>query len=423
MSLFPPGTHLQLSVSLTLRSLVAFLLGVTATGRFASAQCPLPDGLDGNPCCTLVSEEVPHFPRVAQPTVGICWKDCALEATQAYTAVWTPLKVLPASGADCGYRLVRFDLVNATGATTWTGTLRQLYARTWLETTPAGATLQVWRFLVNGDLRSNSVLPLVPCPAPSCAPAFGNRVHYTGYIDYVQECGAAAPSTQIAWMLNHACDRFSHINGFPRAGVFHPERSYSLVGPSTDFLPSPVGPVEVTPMASFEGMRRLRHPPAGSSGPILCEAEETPLARFNPLGVGCICFDTPPLFTPLYTAEVTVTGACGTNLVASGGPILPGYISMSIGTWSNPAVYPGNESLRWSMADYLDSDPCQTVQTRKVFYGVTTFSGFPATQLLASGPGGALPHIFVDQASAVARTGGTLVNVSSLADQLIHLNW
>lgn len=406
-----------------LRALLALGLCLVVTGPAPAAQCPQPDALDGGPCCTLAVEKVPHFPRIAQPSLDICWLECGIDNIINCTAVWTPLNVQPSTGANCGYRLARLDLVDPAGVVKWTGNMRLLYSRTWLEALPTGATAQVWRFLVNGDLRSTTTVAAVPCPMPPCAPAFGNRVHYNGYIDYAQDCGVAAPSTRIAWMLTHACDAIDHFAGFPRAGAFHPDRSYTFVGPAAGFVPAPVGPIEATAFSPFEATRRLRHPAAGTTGPILCEFEERASTIINPAGNLCLCTGGFPLNPQWAFSNVNVNGACGTNLVAAGGPFLPGFFSMSIGRWTNAAVFPGVEDLRFNVADYTDTDPCTGAVTQKAFFGVTTFGGFPAAQLLSTGPGGALPPNFLDQASSVRLGGGPILNVTSFSDQVLNLNF
>ena len=129
----------------------------------AAAQCPLPDQLDGGPCCTQAFENLSIFKKVTVNSLDICWRDCGIDFVGPSRAVWTPLKVLPATGPDCGMRYSRLDLLDPVGALKWTGTLQLLYSRTWAEMKPSGTPLQVWRFLVNGYLR----------PTPIVAPAPG----------------------------------------------------------------------------------------------------------------------------------------------------------------------------------------------------------------------------------------------------------
>ncbi|MEQ1891249.1 MAG: hypothetical protein ABL998_01800 [Planctomycetota bacterium] len=389
----------------------------------AAAQCPQPDGLDGGPCCSLASEKVPQFPKVTQNSLDICWRNCGIDQIGNCTAVWTPLKIQPTTGPDCGTRYTRLDLLDPAGVLKWSGNLRQIYARTWLETTPAGTSIQVWRFLVNGDLRAIGTVAAIPCPVPACAPAFNRQVRFTGYIDYAQDCAVAAPNTSIAWMLTHACDAIDHVAGFPRGGAFHPDRSYTFVGPAAGFVPAPVGAIEVTALSPFEAVRRLRPPPAPATSPLVCETEERAAVTINNNNNFCMCSVGAPLNQQWAFSNVNVIGACGTNLVTPGGPFLPGFFSMSIGTWTNAAVFPGVEYARWNVANYDDTDPCTGAVTSKVFYGATTFGGYPAAQLTSAGPGGALPPNFLDQSSSIRPGGGVLMNMAYRSDQILNLNF
>src|SRR6185436_11117310 len=164
------------------------------------------------------------YPKVTQGALDICWRDCGAAFSGPCTARWTPLKILGTTGSDCGYHTARLEIFSPAAVLTWSGNMRLLYSRTWLETDPAGTPIQVRRYLANGDLRPTTAAGPIPCPVPPCAPAFGNRVKFTGYIDYASSCNAAG-GLQIAWMLSHVCDFIDHAPGFPRAGVFHPGQS------------------------------------------------------------------------------------------------------------------------------------------------------------------------------------------------------
>ena len=170
---------------LDLRFVFAAFLATLALCPPASTQCPVPDQLDGGPCCTVATPRIPGFTRFAQDALEICWRDCDVDAVLPYRATWRPLKATTTTGAPCGERWVTLELRTPGGPLAWTGDLRLQYSRTWLETDPAGLQLQVWRFLVNGDLQPTGALAL-PCPMPPCLPAFGNLARFTGYIDYAR---------------------------------------------------------------------------------------------------------------------------------------------------------------------------------------------------------------------------------------------
>lgn len=400
------------------RPAFASLVGLFAWSSTTAAQCPVPDGLDGGPCCAVAPDSIPSFPKFTQNALEICWQNCNVSQVMTLQACWSNLHILPVGGIPCGERRVRLDLKGA-GAVLWTGTLRLQYSRTWLETDPAGFPLQVWRFLVNGDLRPIAGLP-IPCPVPPCVPAFGNKARFTGYVDYAASCAIVPTLYQHAWMLTHACDIIDHHAGFPRAGVFHPDRAYTFVGPAAGFVPGPIQPTEGTPGSFFEALRRRNMPPVAV--PATCEFEERMTYSLLPLQQLCLCL--PAAGPPQYQiANLTITGACGSSVTSPGGPFLPGFISMGIGSWTIPGTYPGVEALRWNTGGYDYGDPCLPGLRREVFFGVTTLGGYPATQLTGGGPGAPLPLTFIDQSNSLTPPGGgTTMNVPYVSDHILNLN-
>jgi hypothetical protein len=387
--------------------------------RPPAAQCPLPDNLDVGQCCMITAENLPVLPKFQHQALDICWRDCNVDQVRGLNARFTPLQT---SAVNCGERLVRVQFYDPiSGLLSWSGTLRLVYSRTWMEGAPPPAVgRQVWRFLANGDLRPTAAAGPVPCPVPSCAPAFNNSVRFTGYIDYAQRCNVFPAVFEEAWMLTHACDGIDHAPGFPRAGGFHPDRSYSFVGPAAGFVPGPLGPIEGTPGSPFEVVRRRRLPAPGTTGPILCEVEERTQHTLLPLGQFCFCgLSTTNQFA---LGNLTALGACGTSVTTPGGPFLPGFLSMRIGTWTLPGVYPGIEDLRWNVGNYDDVDACTGVTRNAVYFGVTTLGGDPAFQITSAGIGAPLPLIFIDQGTSVAPGGVPLMNIPYRTDFLLNLN-
>ena len=312
------------------------------------------------------------------------------------------------------------DFFDASG-TNWTGNMRLVYARTWAEIDNSGNLLQVWRFLMNGDLRVLTPLP-IPCPVPPCAPVHGNKARFTGYIDFVRDCNN---QFQNAWMLTHACDAIDHHFAFPRGGAFHPDRAYTFLGPAAGFVPGPFQPTEGTAGSPFETVRRRRFPAPGTTGPIRCEYEEPANHVLTPQQQLCQC---GPLAAPpqWMIGDLTVVGSCGTNIFVPPPPgvYLPGFMSMAIGAWTSGAFYPGPENLRWNAGGYNYTEACSALVRRDVFYGVSTFQGFPAFQMTSAGMGPPLPPIFIDQANSVRLPSplSTVMNVPYLSDHVISLN-
>lgn len=400
------------------------LLGLLAFANRAEPQCAGPDQLDGGPCCTQAQPILPKFPNFTQPSLEICWQNCNVAGLINYRAVWKNVTIAPPTGIPCGERLMTLDLIDTAGVLTWTGTQRLQYSRTWIETDPGGLPIQVWRFLVNGDMSPATSLATIPCPVPSCVPVNNNRARFSGYIDFAANCAVAPTLYQKAWMLTHACDAIDHAPGFPRAGVFHPDRSYTFVGPSAGFVPGPIQPIEGTAGSVFEAMRRRNFPPLGTTGPVTCDFEErlinhtlTTNAQF------CFC---GPAGAPaqFHVATLGIAGACGTTVTTPGGPVLPGFVSMGIGTWTIPGTFPGVEVVRWNAGVYDDVNPCAGFVRRGAYFGVTTLGGFPARQLLVTGPAGPLPPTFIDQSSSLRPGLGLapVMNIPFVSDHFLNLN-
>ena len=217
-------------------------------------------------------------------------------------------------------------------------------------------------------------------------------------------------------MLTHACDVIDHAPGFPRAGFYHPNRSYTFVGPSAGFAVGPIQPVAFGGTA-LEAVRR--QPLAGGA---TCEYEEQIDCGLDLIQELCVCGFPERLRSSTPSATWVSASACGTSIFTPGGPFLPGYVSMGLGSWIDPTTYPGIEVLRWNTGGYDYFDPCDGVTRQEVFYGVTTLGGNFPVQMLSSGPGLPLPRNFVDQANSV-RAGGTVMNVNFRSNHILNLNF
>lgn len=394
------------------------LLAVLALAARPAAQCLLSDNLDGGPCCGLTQANLPTFGGFVQDSLDICWRDCGIDQVALVRAKWTA-KVLAGSIPPCGEQLMRLDILAPPSTLLWSGSMRLIYSRTWMVVDNSGLTHQVWRFLVNGNLRNLPAAGAPPCPVPPCAASFGNRTRFTGYVDFVEDCTVPGGASQYSWMLTHACDALDHHAGFPRAGVFHPDRSYSFVGPAAGFVPGPIQPIEGTPFSPFESVRQrtLTLPPVT----LACTFEEPVVHSLIPQQQVCFC--GLPGSNQFLIADLNVQGPCGTsarNPVV--GPLLPGFVSMGLGTWTNPNAYPGVQALRWNLGGYDYTDACASSFQHEVFYGVTTLGGFQAFQLIGGMPGAALPPVFIDQASAQKPGGNTVMNVPFNSYHILNLN-
>ena len=380
----------------------------------ASAQCLVPDGLDGGPCCATATVVAPRAPNFQQDSLSICWKECDVESIGTTRAVWSS----PTPADNCKNYAKRLRLKGAGGVIEWNGRMKFRYSRTWSEIDTAGVERQVWRYLVNGDLRPTSFAGAPPCPVPPCAAANGNKVRYTGYVDYALDC--AGGLQEFAWMLTHACDAIDHAPGFPRAGAFHPDRTYTFVGPAAGFVVSSLVPAE-SGSGMLEAVRRIGRLPGTTDD--FCEFEERGQNSLNLTSEFCLC---GPNLSPTQFAlsKLSISGSCGTTLSTLGGPFLPGFVSQSIGSWTNPTAFPGIERLRWNCGGYSYGDPCAAVVRDEVFFGVTTDGGWPARQLLTVGSlGVALPPMFIDQGNSLKGNLGTTMNRPYRSDHILNLNY
>ena len=402
------------------RNLLALtaLAVASALSAPAQAQCPLPDNLDGGQCCETTQLQLPKFPSFTQSSLDICWLDCGLDAFTDVTVRWG----VPKSNdlGTCGPRISKVRIFDAAGGLAWRGRMNMNYSRTWFETGNNNETYQVWRFLVNGDMRPIDVLGSPPCTIPSCSQAF-NRVRFTGYVDWALECNSGKWSN--AWMLTHACDRVDHAPNFPRQGMFHPGRSYTFVGPAAGFsLTLPV-PGEDGSSAN-EAVRRIRTSSInGSIGVPVCEFEEQAQHGLTPVAEYCLCGQGN---SPQWQeADLTIGGACGTMITgadAASGAYFPAFLSMAIGVWTDANVYPGVEGLRFNLGDYNDMDGCTGITEHEFAFGVTTIGGYSANQISVNGVGGALEPIFIDQVNSLGRNGAAILNVPFRSSRVINLN-
>jgi hypothetical protein len=406
------------------RALLVALL-FASLGGSAVAQCVVPDNLDlaPPPCCAVTQANLPKFPAFQHAAKSICWKDCQVSQVGGYFAAWTPPVAgpIPSSGAiPCGMFISHLFLFVGSGLH-FRGPMQLIYARTWLENGP-GTQYQVWRFLVNGDLEALPAAGSPPCPVPPCAASFKNRAHFTGYLDYARDCTNGTFST--AWMLTHTCDFIDHAPGFPRGGTFHPDRAYTFVGPGAGFVPGPIQPIEGGG-AALEDSRRIQLPgilpPVGAAQ---CAFEEPLLAgSLTPQLQFCLCTSSSGP-NQWVQSDLFLASGCGTVLQAIPGWFPPGFLSMGIGNWTNPLVYPGQEVVRWTVGGYDDFAPCLVTSRPQVFYGASTIGGFPAFEIYAGGVGQALPSTFVDQCDSLQpQTQAVIMNVRFISDHVLNLNF
>jgi hypothetical protein len=354
----------------------AGLIGVAAPTT--SAQCFGPDQLDVGPCCGSVLPNLPSFPPGAVPGLGICWDDCAVIGQQDVRVQWSP-----PSQIFCGEYISQLTVLDPSGAPLLSGALILDYTRTWIESSPTGIDQQVWRFAVKVDLSAVAGGTISTCLTPSCIAPIGPHptAFYYGYLDYTS-CPGVTP-WENALVLYHACDKFVHTPGFSdRPGVFHPTGEYAIVAPHSTLQPfvpmdliAPGGPLVA------EATRNVISPT-----PSACVVEDrVVVGDMTPLGAGCLC---PLSSVPKHQTarEFKGTTACVNPVGIPGGwtslnilcPTLPWFqmITTSIGCWTNPAVYPGDECAWVDEGLFITQDACSG-DFVEVKYGGSTSKGWP----------------------------------------------
>lgn len=394
------------------RSLALFVVSLVASAS-ASAQCFQPDMLDNPGAGCSAAQTSVQQRAFQQQSLGLCWQNCALTSQTLVSVIFGPLNPMvvnmtPPQSSCAWYRARVWVLVGNT--VTWTGQLHFTYARTWLETPMPGQFVQVWRYLINGDLRRVAT-GAFGCGDPSCVNSFGQNARFTGYIDYALDCQSNI--TERAWMLTHACDVIDHAPGFPRAGTFHPTDEYTFVGPAAGFVAGATGQVEAGTMAA-ESIRAWD----ATVLPARCHIEE-PLvqASITASQMLCLCGTGPANW---FEGQLVAFGGFGGMVVPF--PNSDPFRSFPIGMWTNPSVFPGVEELRWNCNEALYVD-CQLPTRQDYYFGVTTNGGFQAYSMPTSTPSVPLGQMFIDQANSAVLPGtATTRNRPYRSDRILNLN-
>jgi hypothetical protein len=189
------------------------------------------DWFSAGACCTPVAgTSLPAFPGVTFGGRGASIADCGVEAQWGTAASLTPVQVLP------DYWLIGIDIDAQPAFSVTNQTLAAKYARTWIEypSGGGGAPLQVWRFLVNGDLVYSPGPGATESTVPKSAlPPFNMPVHFVGNVDFALDLGTA--NWEVAYTLSHFCPQESHAwfsrRPIPEANLWV-NRTYHFVGPA-----------------------------------------------------------------------------------------------------------------------------------------------------------------------------------------------
>jgi hypothetical protein len=370
---------------------VAFLLvpvlalGMLCATRQASAQCFGPDGLTG-PCCVPVIPTLPAFPSVSMPGLGADWDRCTQGLQRKLVVIWPALA--PSSCTEFSAPLTVLD--QASGLPVLAGKMLIDFTRTWTEVDPIGNPMQVWRFTVKADLSIPPGALIVNCPTPPCLAPVGPHptAFFYGYMDYAA-CNTAN-GFQNVLVLEHMPDRFIHAPGLSSMpGIFHPGQAYAIIAPHSAVQPFIPGNAIASGGPLFgEAVRDVNVP---GIPPTICLAEDR-IAQglMTKLGAGCLAnITTGPKQHTLRQLQGQTN--CPTSSGAPGAfaslnisfPTLPWFhmVSTSLGTWSNPNVYPGKEEAWVDEGLFVQQDAC-TGDVFELKYGGSTRGGW---QVLPNG--------------------------------------
>jgi hypothetical protein len=358
-----------------LRAGLAAGASLALVGAAASAQCLVPDNLNG-PCCAPVVANLPVFPPVTLPGIGICWVNCTPTQTCTQVTLGMPQQIA------CAQYSIPFEVRDCAGNLLLISKLHADYTRTWEEFPIAGAPpIQVWRFTIKADMNAGPAPVPLGCPVPTCLGAHPSAFYY-GYLDYAQTCQPGG-GFEAAVALYHGCDKFQHdplLSDKP--GVFHPGTSYAVVAPSTPanpfipaLSPAPAGPVFA------EALRNV--PPTTAAA--TCIAEEPivqGVVQFLAQACACPFAFVPPQVTARHIQALT---ACNSSINSLNlFPAFPWFevMSTSLGSWTTAASYPGPERIWADEGIFLHQDTCDTPGALTLFgeikYGATTLGGYPA---------------------------------------------
>lgn len=352
-----------------------FALALGAAPASAQGACG-PDNLDGGPCCLPTGVTLPSFPKIAGTDAKwIAFDNCGVALAKPYCVDLGKPKPLTSAGLTyCGQYDVRLQLRDcATGVLHWSGGLRMSYSRNWMEsTTPGAIGTTVWRFLLNGDILPTAAVPMNPLERPSSLGVY-TRLYVSGHIDYALDC--ATGQWSVAWSLNHECDQVHHRPGTARpapATGFDPGRSWSIVGPGASFVPMP-GAIPVSDGPVQQGSFRWNNWAAGSN---LCTFREiAPQGNVVANALYCLCATSTTAAGQFVDTFVAVAGQCGSSIFPTPASR---FTQKTIGTWTNPAVFPGVEALLFDYGDLQFTNGCTGAVSLEWYEGVETIGGFPA---------------------------------------------
>jgi hypothetical protein len=379
--------------------LCLLLLSLSVLPVAAVGQCIGDDGLYTGKCYEPVHAKLPRIPALKSRSLFVPYRNCKVDQVTRTTLVLPAPRMI-----SCGiYYWTGVDYRTATGMPLWDPSALWLlfYTRTWMETdtsSPVGDRYQVWRFLVNAEVRpSKDVLKQYPKPTPNTSHLIppctynhraGQPVHYQGYVDYALNC--RTDQWTFSFGVTHMCDVFTHnlFSKYPLGG--HADLSYVAVAPDT-FLPDTTLP-GIAGLIRSEAFRMIRWPMLP-----FCESEQdVRQGVISRLKRKCACGQNTDPRAQFINYELKATSACKSSAASiSPFPVLwGGSVQMSAGTFTGPG-FPGKENLYFLVDPMFYRDGKTQALRADLFVGVGTEGGW-RPNLFRPVPGVSQPRSFVD---------------------------
>lgn len=390
------------TVVLALAGLALAGFVVTDDAHAQQIPWPMPDGFDfRGECCEIAQPTLPDFPGIKQQIRYITWQRCQLRRNKTLCVdIGRPEPYILPDGtpAGCGVYTIPFNLRTCGGQmiTIFSGDIIGTYARTWLEDTDpdqAGLETQVWRILINGDLRLSDFANDrygTNLHIPQCHHDYDRNIYWFGYLDYRNDC--ETNTWTVEWTLDHECDKYHHnptsARPAPAAG-YHSNRSFNIVGPSL-FVPTINIPFSQGFVAA-ENVRTLDY----RQRPVTCFRDDPIRDGFlQPTLEFCVCEDGDP--------QYALTDFFGSSFCGTGFSTIQAekdFVQKKIGFRTDAAGNP-TKAVILKMGDMLWFDACLQEKTVEYFEGVEIIGGPPAFSFDEAGGLFPLPPDFDDDASS-----------------------
>jgi hypothetical protein len=194
------------------------------------------------------------------------------------------------------------------------------------------------------------------------------------------------------------------------------------VGPGAGFVCDPETPTFDGPVAS-DGEAFRRYDLANFPDPI-CEFEDPIFgAQLSDQGEFCPCTSAaaPSQYEIRSFAGGSLCGHTATPLEVGS---WVGLLHKRIGRWTDPAVYPGTETLLLPQGTLLTQDECAQAEIVHLFRGVHTLFGNATFEIESTLGLRRIPNALMDIGNAIrAIGGGPVVGKRAPMDKLITTNW